>query len=101
MTEIFKTKLGINTELMNETFDFNNSSYYFRNRNTLKRENVHTVKYGRESIKNLGAKIWDLVPQEYKMLDSISSFKNNISHWTTEECPCRLCKKYIQNLGFI
>ena len=100
-TEIFKTKNGLNPEIMQEVFKFNEHNYGFRSATELVRTNMKTVKYGTETVTNLGAKIWDLVPSEYKELKSIALFKSKISLWETDNCPCRLCKTYIQNIGFI
>ena len=44
---------------------------------------------GTESFLFLGSKIWHTVPNAFKKETSPS-----------ENCPCRLCKSYIPNLGF-
>ena len=31
----------------------------------------------------------------------VEIFKTEIKRWIPVECPCRLCKSYVQNLGFI
>ena len=72
-----------------------------RNNTSLKIGNLKTAYYGTESLTNLGAKIWDLLPNEYKELKSLSMFKSSISNWVTDECPCRMCKNYFANIGFI
>ena len=72
-----------------------------RNNASLKISNLKTAYYGTESLTNLGAKIWDLLPNEYKELKSLSMFKSSISNWVTDECPCRMCKNYFANIGFI
>ena len=36
-----------------------------------------------------------------KELDDVSSFKTQIKKWQSENCPCRLCKTYIPQVGFI
>ena len=100
--EIFKVKLGVAPQIMNELFRFNsNSDYDLRSGDTLIRRNVHSVHYGMETISTLGPKIWNLLPSDIKNSISLSSFKSKIRNWTTDKCPCRLCKRYIQNLGFI
>ena len=43
-----------------------NFAYELRSGNHLPRTNIQTVHYGSESIKILGAKIWDVVPAEIK-----------------------------------
>ena len=52
----------------------------------LNRSGVNSVKYGTETITSLGAKIRNILPNDYKEL------KSKIQ---------RLCKIYIQRVGFI
>ena len=100
-TEIFKTKNELNPKIMEEIFTFKNVDYDLRNNTSLKIGNLKTAYYGTESLTNLGAKIWNLLPNEYKKLKSLSRFKSRISNWITQECPCRMCKNYVANIGFI
>lgn len=60
---------------------------------------VKPVRYGTETISHLGPKIWHLLPEEYKEIDSLS--RRTISDWEANECPCRLRRTYIKHLGFI
>ena len=100
-TEIFKTKSGLNPKIMEDVFNFKNLAYNFRNTETFNRSNVSSVKYGTETITSLGAKIWKILPNGYKELTSLSTFKSKIKNWETDKSPCRLCKTYIQRVGFI
>ena len=100
--EMFKVLKGVAPEIMNEIFQFKEPcSYGTRNYSEFKRTNVRTVTYGENSISHLGPKIWDLVPIEMKSLDSVSQFKIAIKSWKPENCPCRICKIYINQVGFI
>ena len=92
-TEIFKTKHGLNPVIMEDVFNFKNLAYNFRNAETLDRST--------ETITPLGAKIWKILPNDYKELTSLSTFKSKIKNCETDKCPCRLCKTYIQRVGFI
>ena len=67
-TEIFKTKNGSNPVIMEDVFNFKNLADNFRNAETLNRSNVSSFKYGTEAITSLGAKIWKLLPNDYKEL---------------------------------
>ena len=64
-TEIFKTKHG----------------YNFQNAETLNRSNVSSVKRGTERVIILGAKIWKILPNDYRELTSLSTFKSKIKSW--------------------
>ena len=88
--------------IMNDVVQFGkNSAYELRNGNHLQRTNIQTVHFGSESIKTLGAKIWDLIPAEIKASKSLMIFKKKIKNWTPKSCPCRLCRIYIGQVGFI
>ena len=100
-TEIFKTKNELNPKIMEEIFTFKNVDCDLRHNTYLKIGNLKTVYYGTESLTNLGAKIWNLLPNEYKELKSLSTFKSRISNWVIDECPCRMCKNYVAKIGFI
>jgi len=100
-TEIFKVKQGLSTGLTDELFQFVEKPYNLRNNGSLKRKIDKTVNYGSESLSSLAPKIWELLPTSIKEETILSKFKAKIKTWTTDKCPCRLCKKYISNIGFI
>ena len=99
-TEMFKVKNGMAPEIISNIFQINTAVYNLRN-SDFKTENVRTVHYGTESLSFLGPKIWKIVPSEIKTSTSWQIFKNKIKQWVPENCPCRLCKMYIQNVGFL
>ena len=59
VTEIFKTKNGLNLVIIEDVFKFKNLMYNFRNTETLNRSNVTSVKYETETTTSLGATIWN------------------------------------------
>ena len=60
---------------------------------------VNSVRCGTESISYLGPKIWGMVPDTYKNIDSLYNFKKAIKKWKAENCPCRICKIFFRNIG--
>ena len=101
-TEIFKVKNGLSPEIMKQVFELREAPYNFRSESSLfKRENVKTTNYGIQSIRYLGPKIWDLLPNNIKNSSSLVNFKKKIKFWKPTQCPCKLCKKYIARVGFI
>ena len=103
VTEIYKVKNGTAPEIMKDIFELQNPSYNLRlSCNQFRRENTKTVYYGLQSLRCLGPKIRELVPNNIKYLNSLSKFKKLIKSWKREACLCRLCKSYIQcQVGFI
>ena len=59
------------------------------------------VHKGLESLSYVGPKIWELLPLEIKETENFLQFKTKIKKWNPQNCPCRLCKIYLQNVGFI
>ena len=68
--------------------------------NCTRRRNVRSVFNGTEGISILGPKIWDIVPSELNQLETVNVFKREIKEWKPVNGPCRLCRPYIQNVGF-
>ena len=100
--ELYKVINGISPDLMKEVFPLNDDSgYNLRNKRTFKSRRVKSMRYGTDSLAYLAPKIWELVPNEIKAVESLASFKSAIKKWKTTECPCRLCKTYIPQVGFV
>ena len=77
--EAYKIKNSLSRVIKNDVFQFGkNSAYEFRSGNHLQRTNILTVHFSSESIKTLGAKIWDLIPVEMKASKSLMIFKKEI-----------------------
>ena len=76
-TEIFKTKNEIQ-KLWKKYLHLKDVNYNLRNNTSLKIGNLKTIYYGTKSFANLGAKIWNFLPNEYKDLKSLSKFKSII-----------------------
>ena len=101
-TEIYKVKNCLSPEIMKEVFIFQeNENYNLRSGTHLMNINTHSAHFGTDTITNLGPKIWKLVPDKIKNASSLLVFKSRIKTWTTDNCPCRPCKTFVKDLGFI
>ena len=100
-TEMFKISNNMSPEIVTEIFEKRENSYNFRNNNTFRRRQVNSVYHGTESISFLGPKIWDLLPLEIKQSESLAIFKSKIKKWIPSQCPCRPCRTYLPQIGFI
>ena len=101
VTEIFKVKIEVAPEIMKNVFNIIGSHYNLRNDTNFNSRNIYTVKYGRETPSFIGPQVWRTLPMEYKLSSSIEEFKAKIKEWVPENCPCNLCKTYIQHVGYI
>ena len=63
---------------MERLFYVRQTHFNLRNPHHFAIPSVNSVYHGSESILNLGPRIWNLVPDRLKELNSISSFKNEI-----------------------
>ena len=61
---------------------------------------VRTVNRGEETVRYRGPVTWEMVLEDIKASKSLAIFKNKIKKWRPSGCTCRLCKKYVQGLGF-
>ena len=102
VTKIFKVKNNLAPDIMKDVFEFKEPPYNLRSdSNHFTRRNVKTNYYGLLSIKHLAPQIWELVPQSIRKCKTLNEFKTKIKSWYPDHCPCRLCKTYIAQLGFI
>ena len=106
--EMFKVDRGLAPVFMNEIFPKNKnagtdniSSNTRSNASFYNPFNPKTVNYGAETLRSLGPKVWQLVPRELREIKSLKLFTKRIKMWTPQNCPCRLCKCFVPQLGFV
>ena len=102
LTEIYKVKMGLSPPIMSDIFSLSeNSSYNLRCGVTVNRRNIRTSKFGFETVSTIGAILWNDLPAELKNAESLKIFKQKIKLWSPNDCPCKICRKFIKNLGYI
>ena len=101
VTEIYKALHNLSSPLMSELFKIKDSKRNFRNLGGLVSYKAKTTMYGIDSISHLAPIIWEQVPNNIKLSENLKLFKNKIKSWIPKKCPCRICKTYIQGVGFI
>ena len=67
--------------------------YNLRNNSIMQRQANRTVYFGTKSI--------TMRINSKRSAKPLNIFKAKIKSWTTDKCPCRLCKTYVGNIGFI
>ena len=54
------------------------------------------------SERTFGPVVWNtMLPENLKASVSLDAFKVDIKSWTPVDCPCELCKIYVEGLGYI
>ena len=100
-TEIFKARNNLSPPIVHNIFRTTEPAYSLRRDTIFESRRIQTQRYGIESLTNLGPKIWSQVPNEIKESASLAVFKNKIKNWRPKLCPCKLCKIYVVNLGYL
>ena len=55
----------------------------------------------RDNMGKIREKIWTLLTTAMRNIKTPEEFKKKIRQWNPNNCPCRLCKIFIQNIGFL
>ena len=91
--EIYKFQASLTQSIMSDLFVTRENNYNLRNFQELESSLRRTVKFGTEIISYRGPQIWNLIPERIRALE--------ITTWKCDACPFRMCKTYIQHVGFI
>ena len=89
MTEIFKVKTRIASELMNRVFEFADVPYNLRSHSKCNHSIPCTERYSIETASFVGLKLWGKVPTEIKTSKSLEEFKAQIKSWVPKNYPAR------------
>ena len=100
--KMFKVHAKTSPEIMQEVFLVKEQgNYNMENQTGFVIPQVKNANYGLENMRGLGPKIWEILPNDLKNKESVHSFKIAIKRWKPESCPCRLCKTYLENIGYL
>ena len=101
MIKVYKYLNGHSPDIMNDIFKLRESMYNLRNFQIFQTENPRSLKYELDSIPYCASQLWQQVPVDILEATSIALSKNRIKTWKCDDCPCRSCKIFIQNAGYI
>ena len=97
---MFKVYKGIAPEVIMDLFKVSESRTT-RAGSQFIRTDDKTVFFGEMSLSSFGPIVWnEMLPEDLKNCEDLSSFKSKIKSWIPN-CRCRLCREYIQGLGFV
>ena len=100
--EMFRFYNGLSQPIINNIFKLKaENSYNLRQVSEFSRPMVKSVYHRTESISCLGPKLWDILPEKLKNVDNLEYFEKEIKTWKPDNCPSRLCKVYIESVGFL
>ena len=92
--EIFKTLNNLNPSFMKDLFNYRVVNHPVRDKYKLNLEipKVNQVKYGVNSLKRFGPKIWNTLPYHIKSSENLEKFKSLMKDWNGTNCQCIVCK---------
>ena len=67
----------------------------------LRQKEKRTVYFGLQTISYRSPQLWSLLPEHIRRFNSIDRFKRSVRQWVCNTGPCRLCKVYLQSVGFL
>ena len=75
-TEMYKLINNLSPPSMNTVFKLNSHIHYnLRQISQFSRSQARSVYHGTESISYFGPKIWDILPDDYKTIGNLDTFK--------------------------
>ena len=99
--EMCKVAKGLAPTAISSLFLQCSNNRHTRSQSDFSIPQVYTVYFGQNSIRYLGPLIWNSVPAALRNVESFVEFKSLIKNWKPSNCPCRLCKDYIPQVGFV
>ena len=101
LTEVFQMKNEPVPPIMESILNKRFNTYNLMNFQEFATEWKRTVWYGLETLCYSYSQLWALLPDGLKEMNSLSQFKKMNKYWICSDCPWRLRKVYIQDLGFL
>jgi len=93
LCEVFKTLHGLNPSFMKSFFVPKPTRYNLRDTNLLALPLTNSIRYGMQSFNFRGSLLWNSLPAEIKLTDSISTFKHRLKAINLQDlCNCKVCQ---------
>ena len=100
--ELYKVKNNSANQIMQEIFEKRqNIDYNLGSQTDFVLPGVNTTYFGLHSLRYFSSKIWNVVPDEIKNSLSLDKFKIMIRQWEPSGCHCKLCRSFIQHVGYV
>ena len=78
---MYKIKNGVSPKYLKEMFMEQESSYEMRDNSKFSLPTFETVRYGKDSFRYFGAKLWNNIPIGTKSRTSLNTFKSAVTQW--------------------
>ena len=90
--ETYKSINKLNPAFLHDLFVKKCTGHDLRGAISLNQPKYDTVKYGFNSIRYQGARLWNQLPPEFRCEESnIQMFKTLVKKWNGPKCECGFC----------
>ena len=101
MIELYKYLYGLSGPIMKEVFTKRILKYNLRNCRETLLPNSKTKKYGTDTVAYKASQLWSTLPTRHKNLPSLDLFKCEIKSWNCSDCPCNICRIFVDGVDFV
>ena len=101
MVEIYKINNNLNLPILSFMSERRNNTFNLRNFQEFVTKRERALKMGLETLKYRSPQLWSILPEKLRQINSLVQFKESVRKWDCIDCPCRLCKLYLPNIGFL
>ena len=98
---IFKVKMNLNPEIVKEVLEIVEGLSALRIELKIKSRKIHSVRYAIETASFVGARVRNSLPSNLKQCKSLEFSESKIKNWIPKNFPCKLCKTYLQRIGYV
>ena len=91
LVNIFKIINKLGPIYLHDLLSLKEQCYNLRNDQIAKLPRCKSKKYGLNSFRYEGAKIWNVLPNELKCIDNVKEFKQQMYSWEGPKCECNTC----------
>ena len=97
LIEVYKNSNRLSQLTMLNLFTRSDNIYNLRNFRELYNEKRKPSDMALRPYK--AAQLWELLSYNIKNFPTLIEFTDRIKTWSPDNCPCRLCKTYIKDIG--
>ena len=81
--------------------DDNDNKIHCTRKQNLKFPKANTTHFGLKAVHRMCPIIWNFVLYEMKNSASLDTFIKKVKKRTFDKCPCKICKRYNQGIGYL
>ena len=98
---MYKIKHNLSESCLKDLLSAVNGNYNLRSQSVFGVPGTNTVFYGASLIRYFGSVVWNSLLNDLRNICDFDLFKTTIRRWKPVDCPCRLCKNYLDGFGLI